>query len=664
MRQRRRGGAARRQHEMQYRLLFENALVGIFRSTLEGHFTAVNSALMRMLDYSSAEEVLALKLPEDLYADPTQRAHLRVTYEPGGMLVGAELLWKKKSGEPLIVSLYARAIHDTQGRLVHYEGLVLDVTERRRVEEALRLSEERYRLVSQSISDYAFSFRVDEAGTLFIEWLTESFEKITGYSVTEMLEQPRPLRKYIHPEDLSRVLHTVRSLEPGKLVTYQFRIITKRGEVRWLESHAQAVADTAGNLVRLYGAARDVTERNEAAEALYRETQISRGQTAVLAQTLQALTAMPMLDTFLGQILTAIIQQLGASSATLAFYEKAQDRFILHMGYAHGQILSTVELRDLAALYPPPAHRNVLWRELVRTRLPIVVEDVGQDPRITYREAWLTQKVKTLLALPIIVADETIGWLSLCNTEPRRYRPEEIELAQALSHQVALAVHLERLAERGRQAAVLEERNRLAREIHDTLAQGLTGIVLQLEAAKRILTTAPQRAQTRLNEAWVLARESLAEARRSVMALRPHALEREDLPTALAHLVTQAAAGTQTQVIFHLHGSPRSLPAEVESNLLRVGQEALHNARAHAEAREITLDLTFGVHKVQMRIQDNGRGFNVHGPAADAGFGLTSMRERAERIGGRLSLTSQPGQGTEVIVTVPNASFGDAERKP
>lgn len=637
----------------QYRSLFENALVGIFRSIPDGHFTAVNSVLVRMLGYSSTEEVLALKLPEDLYVDPTQRDRLRATYEADGMLTGVELLWKKKGGEPIIVRLYAQAIHETRGRLVHYEGLVLDVTEHKRVEEALQLSEERYRLVSQSISDYAFSSRIDEAGMLFIEWLTDSFEKITGYSVAEMLKQPRPLHKYIHPEDLDRVLDTIGSLGPGKQTTYQFRIVTKSGEVRWLESHTQAVADAPGNLVRLYGAARDITEHKQAAEALRKEARISKGQTAVLARTLQALTTAPGLDSFLGQVLTAVAQQLESSSSILGIYKETQDRFVLHMMYEHGQILSAEKLSERAALYPPPAHKSLLWQELIRTRTPIVVEDVTQDPRITYRKAWSIQRVKTLLVLPVLVADETIGWLSLCNREVRRYRSEEIELAQALSHQIALAVHLERLAKQGWQAAVLEERNRLARDIHDTLAQGLAGIVLQLEGAKRVLTTAPQRAQTQINEACALARDGLAEARRSVMALRPRALAHKNLPMALANLVKQVAVGTRTQIAFHLHGSPHSLPMEVEDNLLRISAEALHNARTHARAQKITLDLTFGVDKIQMRIQDNGLGFDVHRPAVGTGFGLTSMRERAERIGGRFSLTSLPRRGTKVSVTIP-----------
>ncbi|MBI3300502.1 MAG: PAS domain S-box protein, partial [Deltaproteobacteria bacterium] len=118
--------------EARYYALFQNALEGIFRSTPEGHFTEVNPALVRMLGYASAEEVLALKLPDDLYVDPAQRTHLRANYETAGAVEGEELQWKKKNGEQIVVSLYARVIRDLHGRVVGYEGLVLDITARKR----------------------------------------------------------------------------------------------------------------------------------------------------------------------------------------------------------------------------------------------------------------------------------------------------------------------------------------------------------------------------------------------------------------------------------------------------------------------------------------------------------------------------------------------------
>lgn len=133
---------------------------------------------------------------------------------------------------------------------------------------ARRESENRYRLVSQSISDYAFSLTLDEHGDCFIEWLTDSFTDVTGYSVQEMVGRPNPLRTYIHPDDFDTVLQTVRTLQPGVPTSSTFRILTKHGATRWVHSRVQAVADASGRVTRLYGAARDITQERETAQAL------------------------------------------------------------------------------------------------------------------------------------------------------------------------------------------------------------------------------------------------------------------------------------------------------------------------------------------------------------------------------------------------------------
>jgi PAS domain S-box-containing protein len=186
-----------------YRSLFEHALEGIFCSTPEGRFVEVNLALVRMLGYESAEEVLALKLPDDLYVDPAQRTYLRTHYEPTGVIEGVELLWKKKNSEPLVVSLYARTLRDTHGTVIGYEGMVLDITERKRMEEALRQSEARYRTISDLISDYAYAVRIEPDGRTVVEWVTEAFQRIAGFAVQE-LEANGGIVRVIHPDDMPK----------------------------------------------------------------------------------------------------------------------------------------------------------------------------------------------------------------------------------------------------------------------------------------------------------------------------------------------------------------------------------------------------------------------------------------------------------------------------
>ena len=201
-------------------------------------------------------------------------------------------------------------------------------------------------------------------------------------------------------------------------------------------------------------------------------------------------------------------------------------------------------------------------------------------------------------------------------------------------------------------ASILEERNRMAREIHDTLAQAFTGILVQVSAATQVLTDDLEATQAHLDMIDELARTGLAEARRSVTALRPQLLESGDLSSALHRLVTQMRSATDHVLAYEIQGTAYSLPAEVENNLLRIGQEALTNAIKYANAGEIRIELAYENAQCLLRVKDNGRGFGVVSVPLSGGFGLLGMSERAERIGAQLVIQSQPGQGTEIVVIV------------
>ncbi|MDF5738632.1 MULTISPECIES: AAA family ATPase [unclassified Nostoc] len=205
---------------------------------------------------------------------------------------------------------------------------------------------------------------------------------------------------------------------------------------------------------------------------------------------------------------------------------------------------------------------------------------------------------------------------------------------------------------RAEQASILEERNRMAREIHDTLAQAFTGILVQVGAATQVLADDLEATQAHLEIIDELARTGLAEARRSVVALRPQLLEEGNLHSALHRLVTQMRASADTALIYEIKGTAYSLPAEVENNLLRIAQEALTNAIKYADAGEIRVELVYENAQCILRVKDDGRGFGVATIPAVGGFGLLGMSERAEHLGAQLTIGSQPGQGTEIVVIV------------
>jgi PAS domain S-box-containing protein len=202
------------------------------------------------------------------------------------------------------------------------------------------------------------------------------------------------------------------------------------------------------------------------------------------------------------------------------------------------------------------------------------------------------------------------------------------------------------------EASILEERNRMAREIHDTLAQAFTGILIQVDAATQVFTDDAEATLAHLDTIEELARTGLSEARRSVTALRPQFLEEGDLSSALERLINQMRVATNTALIYSIRGVAYSLSAEVENNLLRIGQEALTNAIKYANANEIRIELVYDDSQCRLQVKDDGQGFGVVEVPMSGGFGLLGMSERAERIGAHLAIESQPEQGTEIIVIV------------
>lgn len=201
--------------------------------------------------------------------------------------------------------------------------------------------------------------------------------------------------------------------------------------------------------------------------------------------------------------------------------------------------------------------------------------------------------------------------------------------------------------------AVLAERNRVAREIHDTLAQNLLGASLQIEGALGALGASPATTLHHLERARELIHESLASARRSIWDLRDPTLAANDLGGALASFAEKIAEDSGTRLELRLSGQPRPLPQKVEENLLRIGQEAIANAVRHARAQRILVALRFTDDRVILRVKDDGGGFAPGEGSDKLSFGLVHMAERAEQLAARLEIRSEQGKGTDVEVEAP-----------
>jgi len=385
---------------------------------------------------------------------------------------------------------------------------------------------------------------------------------------------------------------------------------------------------------------------------LKRALDSSHQQTLALTQSLNALVEDPTLEPFLGTVLGVVVKQFGVEFAPLFLIENDSGILRFHLAYMGGEI-QTAEHVGIHAPTPILARQSPLWQALVATRQPVLITDSTTDPRILNHALLKQQGIKTLLAVPLVLGETVLGYFALNSLEVRHYQRQELDLLQSLAQLITLAVQLTQLAEQGQERAILTERNRMAREIHDTLAQGFTGIVLQLEAAEDAIEDGT-RADEHLMRAKGLARESLAEARRSVRALRPALLEEGNWVEALQKTTHRLTYHSGLTIKWEIAPNLPSLSSSIETELYRIAQESITNVVRHAHATHVWVRLKHESEGIQLEIQDNGVGFYVNN-GTTGGFGLVGIQERATKIGATLDIKSKPDYGTTLRITLAHA---------
>ena len=439
------------------------------------------------------------------------------------------------------------------------------------------------------------------------------------------------------------------------------------------ESIASAIARQAQDEA-LRNVEKAVLEEREKA-AQRRASELTRINESI-SKTLTALAASPELDQFLGSTLAEVAQQVGAYSVHMFLFDPLAKTLTLSLVVEDGEIyIGTGPNEPEFFKRPIPADHTPAWASAVMSGQPLNYdENTPYDDTVWWPEAIRWHKArghKAATCIPMLAGEQPVGFLGIAFLDRTLLSSEQIEFMRALVNQVIIAIQLTRLAEQNQtaalSAALSDERTRLAREIHDTLAQSFTGVSLQLEAVRSLtvkLTSGEpplspldvsrlEKAQTYILRARDLARKGLSEARRSVSALRSEALETDTLTDALRKILDQTARDTGLETQFHLLGEPASLPDDLQLNLLRIAQEAVTNVLRHAQATELSLTLAMSPGEICLQAIDNGIGFEVSSLESADGFGLIGIRERSARFGGQVNLNSRPHQGTTLEVVLP-----------
>ncbi len=426
--------------------------------------------------------------------------------------------------------------------------------------------------------------------------------------------------------------------------------------------HSRMPAETGSSDPDVLRAAliREATERR-------RSECLAGMQREIVQLALDLLVQQPDVEGFFGALTKTVVEEAESFSCGVWLIDETGGRCELWLAYV-GDRLFTANDRDKGAStcangsrFPCDDMSSHLYDHTPGWTKTI--EYAGGDARLpeSVREFGRLNGVDSTVVTPLVLGHDTLGWMTV--SSPRSSEPESqwwrVGLIEAIARQAALALHHSRLVERSRseerRKAILEERNRLARDIHDNLAQGFAAILMQLQSARRELCTLTPGGATSVETAIELARTHLAEARRSVGALRPNTGSGEDVATAIKRLVDLGQRTSKVPIDLVLDELPRAGEG-VEREIVSIAQEALTNALRHASASRVTVRAS-SVRSLGLRLSvaDDGRG--IAGDRAATGFGLTSMQERADKIGASLTIVTAPRSGTEVVLAWEPASL-------
>ena len=459
------------------------------------------------------------------------------------------------------------------------------------------------------------------------------------------------LRQFLEREDCRQVI-TLPLIAKGNLVgainlgTRTLQTFTP-DRLSLLSAVGQQIGMAVEN-ARLYEAEQ---ERWEEAEGRRR---VAEGMREILA----VLNSRQSLQETLDFIAAQTCRLLGSDAAAILCLEDGllgiQAACGLEADYVSGV---TLRLGESGARRALTARQPVVVSDLTEAALHTPEHEIPPEPQKSLIER-LFREYRAILSVPLIVQGQDYGAITVYYARPRQFSEEDLGLAMGVADQVALAIENARLREQAGQAAAMEERGRLARELHDSVTQSLYSVTMYAEAAARLLTSGQEAAAAEyLRDGRDTAQEALREMRLLIYQLRPPLLEKGGLAVALQVRLDAVERRGGVQAELHIEGQER-LPPIIQAELHQIAQEALNNALKHAHARKVHVRLHFGPAATCLQVKDDGVGFDLSDAGIGGGLGIPGMKERVQRIGGRLEIKSAPGQGTKIVVEVPTGGRG------
>ncbi len=598
---------------------------------------------------------------------------LREIFQEGREKVVHETHVEGGHGDQIWSEIITTPIHGDKGEVTAALQLVIPITERKRAEEALRQSENLYRLLAENVRDVIWTANMD----LELTFVSPSTQLLSGYSPDEV--KNKRLDELLKPASVDEVGKAFAEAmaavsqepwDPGRTWTLEAEIICKDGSTLWTETKASFLYDADGQPVGVLGVSRDISKRKNAEMALRRREAILAAVSFAAENFLQT----ESWEHDIQEILEPLSQAVMASRAYIFENHRAEN----------GDLLTSQRYEWVAPGIPPqidnPGLQRLNWREAGFHRWEeelsngrLLAGHVREFPTLE-QELLRAQDIKSVLVVPIFTGQEWWGFIGFdeCHQE-REWSKAELEALKAAASTLGAAI-LHELAEkalkdsenklRSLSCQLLDaqehERKRLAVELHDELGHALLTLKLRLESLEDQLL--PQQVSLK-QEAGEIIRfllETIDEVRRLYLDLSPGDLEDLGLTNALEALIEDfAALQKNIRYSIHLENLDGLFELPVQTAIYRVVQEALTNIGKHAEPQEISLAIRKDTNLVSFTIADDGKGFDMSDVlSARKSLGLLAMEERVKILGGSFSLWSQKNQGTKVFFTIPLTEGG------
>jgi PAS domain S-box-containing protein len=520
----------------------------------------------------------------------------------------------------------------------------------------LQTRQEQLDLVMQGTNDGIWDWDIRTGEVYF----SPRWKGMLGYADPEIPNRFDEWRRLMHPDDAARTMETVEAYLRGRNPTYQVehRLQHKDGTFRWILARGIALRNAEGLPYRMVGSHTDITESKRIEEALQRAYQTLEQRVEERTHELATLNA----------IAAVVSQSLDLKTVLSA----ALDRMlaIMNLGCGGAYRLEGENTDSAASPHLNPLVFRGVSDEFVRTAEPFplansavavayaqsaplvwdVTDSMIERPAL---DRLAHEGIGQVISVPLVAKGRLVGAIQLGAETPRAYESEQLSLLWGIGQQVGMAVENARLYQHAEAAAALAERNRLARDLHDSVTQSLYSVTLYAEAAARLLSAGEMpRAAEHLRSLRDTAQEALREMRLLIFELRPPTLEKTTLAEAIQGRLKAVEGRGGIQAELRVSGAEH-LPLIARQELYQIAHEALNNVLRHAQAQRVDVDLEFSDAGVQLRITDDGVGFEPHTLRERGGMGLSGIRERAQRIGGTLQIESAPGRGTKLAVRVP-----------